>query len=158
MSADGHLRELLSRALAWGDAHASFDDAVADLDPAFRGVRPQGLSHSAWELLEHLRIAQWDILEFTRDPRHVSPRFADGYWPAGDAPPDAAAWERSLAGFRDDLKGLCDLVANPATDLFARIPHGEGQTVLREALLVADHNAYHLGQMVMLRKLLGVWD
>jgi hypothetical protein len=104
-----------------------------------------------------MRIAQWDILEFSRNPKHVSPSFPDGYWPEGDAPPTEAAWDRSLARFRSDLKEMQDLVANPSTDLFARIPHGEGQTILREALLVADHNAYHLGQLVMLRRVLGAW-
>jgi len=114
--------------------------------------------HTPWRLLEHLRIAQWDILEFSRNPKHVSPSFPDGYWPRSDAPPDAAAWDRSVAAFRADLKAMQDLVADPATDLFALLPHGEGQTILREALLVADHNAYHLGQLVMLRRALGAWD
>jgi hypothetical protein len=104
-----------------------------------------------------MRIAQWDILEFSRNPKHVSPEFPEGYWPHGDAPPDAAAWDNSLAAFRADLQAMQDLVANPATDLFARIPHGEDQTILREALLLADHNAYHLGQLVMLRRVLGAW-
>ena len=104
-----------------------------------------------------MRIAQWDILEFSRNPKHVSPPFPDGYWPEGDAPPDAAAWDQCLTGFRADLQAMQDLVADPSTDLFARIPHGEGQTILREALLVADHNAYHLGQVVMLRRVLGAW-
>jgi hypothetical protein len=108
-------------------------------------------------LLEHLRIAQWDILEFSRDGRHVSPPFPEGYWPSGDAPPDEEAWERSVSAFRADLKAMEALVADPSTDLFAPIPHGQGQTVLREALLVADHNAYHLGQLVLLRRLLGAW-
>jgi DinB family protein len=113
--------------------------------------------HTPWRLVEHLRIAQRDILEFTRNPRHVSPPWPEGYWPVGDAPPDDAAWNRSVAGFRADLQAMQDLVADPATDLFAPLPHGEGQTVLREALLVADHNAYHLGQMVVVRRLLGAW-
>jgi hypothetical protein len=104
-----------------------------------------------------MRIAQWDILEFSRNSRHVSPEWNKGYWPAGDAPPDAAAWEKSIAAFHADLQAMKDLVANPATDLFAPIPHGQGQTILREALLVADHNAYHLGQLVVVRRLLGAW-
>src|SRR5262249_58197365 len=98
------------------------------------------------------RIAQWDILEFSRNAKHISPDFPQGYWPKGDAPPSAAAWNKSIKAFRSDLKAMCDLVANPNIDLFARIPHGDGQTILREALLVADHNAYHIGHLVMLRR------
>jgi hypothetical protein len=104
-----------------------------------------------------MRLAQWDILEFSRNPRHVSPEFPAGYWPKGDAPPDAGAWDRSAAAFQADLKAMQDLVADPATDLVAPIPHGQGQTILREALLVVDHNAYHLGQLVIVRRLLGAW-
>jgi hypothetical protein len=155
---DQALREHLDYLLGGGGAHLSFDQAVADLPPDVRGARAPGTSHTAWRLVEHLRIAQWDILEFSRNPRHVSPEWPAGYWPDGDAPPDAGAWDRSLAAFRADLAALRALVADPATDLFARIPHGDGQTVLREALLVADHNAYHLGQLVMLRRVLGAWD
>ena len=151
------LREHLLYLLRGGGAHLDFDKAVAGLPPELRGVRPAGLPHSPWRLLEHLRIAQWDILEFSRNPRHVSPPFPEGYWPQGDAPPDAAAWDRSVAAFRADLKAMQDLVADPANDLFTPIPHGQGQTTLREALLVADHNAYHLGQLVVLRRLLGAW-
>ena len=121
------------------------------------GTTPGGL-HTALELVEHMRIAQWDILEFSRNAKHVSPEFPSGYWPATEAPPDAAAWEKSLEAFRADLKAMEQLVEDPKTDLFARIAHGDGQTILREALLVADHNAYHLGQLVMLRRLLGTWE
>ncbi len=102
-----------------------------------------------------MRIAQWDILEFSRDPKHVSPEWPDGYWPQGEAPPDAAAWDSSIKTFRKDLEAMQKLVENPAVDLYARIPHGDGQTILREALLVADHNAYHLGQLVLLLKMSG---
>jgi hypothetical protein len=151
------LREHLLYLLRGGGAHLSFDKAVADLPADLRGAKPPGQPHTPWRLLEHLRIAQWDILEFSRNPRHKSPEFPAGYWPAGDAPPDAGAWDRSVAAFRADLKAMQDLVADPATDLFAPIPHGEGQTVLREALLAADHNAYHLGQLVVVRRLLGAW-
>src|SRR5262249_19799364 len=122
-----------------------------------QGARPAGVPHSPWQLLEHLRIAQWDILEFARNPRHVSPPWPQGYWPQGAAPPDAGAWDRSVAAFRADRKALEDLVANPATDRLARIPHGQGQTILRQALLTADHNAYHLGQLVVVRRALGAW-
>ena len=108
-------------------------------------------------LLEHLRLAQWDILEFSRNSKHVSPEWPEGYWPKTEAPPNSAAWNRSIEEFRKDLRAMEDLVANPKTDLFARIPWGDGQTILREALLLADHNAYHLGQFVDLRRLLGAW-
>jgi hypothetical protein len=148
-----HLLELLNG----GHAHLDFEAAVADLPGPLRGARPPGLPHSPWRLVEHMRIAQWDILEFSRDPAHVSPEFPAGYWPTGDAPPDPSAWDRSLDAFRADLKAMAALVADPNTDLFAPIPHGDGQTVLREALLVADHNSYHLGQLVTVRRLLGAW-
>jgi len=108
-------------------------------------------------LLEHMRIAQWDILEFSRNGKHVSPDWPKGYWPRSDSPPTSAAWNVSIKKFRRDLKAVQGLVANPKTDLFARIPWGDGQTVLREALLLADHNAYHVAQLVDVRRLLGVW-
>ena len=139
-------------------AHLSFDDAVAGFPTELRGIKPTGAPHTPWQLLEHLRIAQWDILEFTRNQRHVSPPWPEGYWPAADAPPDDGAWDRSVAAFRADLRAMQDLVADPGTDLFTPLPHGEGQTALREALLVADHNAYHLGQLVVVRRLLGAWE
>jgi hypothetical protein len=157
MNTDQSLREHLLYLLRGGDAHLHFDAAVAGLPRELRGARAPGIPHTPWRLLEHMRIAQWDILEFSRNPKHVSPKFPDGYWPEGDAPPDDGAWERSMAAFRADLRAMQDLVADPKTDLFARIPHGEGQTVLREALLVADHNAYHLGQLVCVRRALGAW-
>ena len=145
------------RLLDGKSAHLTFNDAIADLAPALRGERIAGTPHTVWRLMEHLRIAQWDILEFSRNPRHQSPEFPAGYWPPDDAPLDDTAWERSVAAFRADLAAMQALVADPKTDLFARIPHGDGQTILREALLVADHNSYHLGQMVMLRRALGAW-
>jgi DinB superfamily len=151
------LREHLLYLLKGGGAHLDFDKAIAGLPAELRGAKPPGVPHTPWRLLEHLRIAQWDILEFTRNPRHVSPPWPEGYWLAGDAPPDDGAWDRSVAAFRADLRALQDLVADPATDLFTPLPHGEGQTALREALLVADHNAYHLGQLVVVRRLLGAW-
>jgi hypothetical protein len=157
MDKDQALREHLLYLLRGGGAHLHFDAAVADLPPQMRGARAAGVPHTPWRLVEHLRIAQWDILEFSRNPKHVSPPFPEGYWPHEDAPPDATAWDRCLAAFRADLQAMQDLVANPSTDLFAAIPHGEGQTILREALLLADHNAYHLGQLVLLRRVLGAW-
>jgi len=120
-------------------------------------VKPAGAPHTAWQLLEHLRIAQWDILEFSRNSKHVSPAFPEGYWPPADTPPSPRAWNQSVRAFRADLKAMMALVSNPKHDLFARILHGDGQTILREALLVADHNAYHIGQLVFLRKTLEAW-
>jgi len=155
--ADRALRQHVLYLLAGGAAHVDFEKAIAGLPVEQRGVKPAGAAHTAWQLLEHLRIAQWDILEFSRNAKHVSPEWTRGYWPEGDTPPNDAAWDRSLEAFRADLKAMEDLVADLATDLFRRIPHGDGQTILREALLVADHNAYHLGQLVMLRRLLGTW-
>jgi hypothetical protein len=157
MNQDQSLREHLLYLLRDGGAHLNFEKAIARLPPKLRGVRPRGVPHSPWRLVEHLRIAQWDILEFCRNPKHVSPAFPEGYWPARDAPASAGAWNKCVAAFRADLQAMQDLVADPATDLFARIPHGQGQTILREALLVADHNAYHLGQLVVVRRLLGAW-
>jgi hypothetical protein len=157
MSHDRALRDHLLYLLRGGGAHLDFEAAIADLPLNLRGGKLPGLPHTPWRLLEHMRIAQWDILEFSRKPKHVSPSFPDGYWPNGDAPPDDTAWDRSVASFRADLKAMEDLVADPATDLFAPIPHGDGQTILRESLLVADHNAYHLGQLVTVRRMLGAW-
>ena len=155
---DASLRRHLAALLTGGEAHVTFDDVIKGLPPRLRGKRPRGASHSPWELLEHLRIAQWDILEFTRNPGHVSPAWPNGYWPADPAPPNAKAWPASVKTFRADRAAMLALVTNPSTDLFARIPHGDGQTVLREALLVADHNAYHVGQLATVRHLLGAWQ
>ncbi|MFZ0762169.1 MAG: DinB family protein [Candidatus Sulfotelmatobacter sp.] len=151
------LREHVIYLLNGGGAHVRFDDVVKDLPEKLRGVKPNGLPHSAWMLLEHLRLAQWDILEFSRNSRYASPKWPEGYWPKTATPLSTAAWNKSVQQFRKDLKSMQDLVANPKTDLYARIPWGDGQTILREALLLADHNAYHLGQLVDLRRLLGVW-
>jgi DinB superfamily len=154
---DAALREHVVSLLTGGHAHAMFEDAVKDLPVELRGKTPKGGDHSPWELLEHLRIAQWDILEFSRDPHYRSPKFPEGYWPKTKAPEDEKAWDKSVRAFRRDLKEMCELVRNESTDLFAVIPHGDGQTVLREALLTADHNAYHIGQLVLVRKMLGAW-
>ncbi len=151
------LREHLLYLLRGGGAHLDFEKAIDGLPPELRNVKPSGLPFSAWGLLEHMRIAQWDILEFSRDAKHVSPSWPEGYWPGTDAPPSPEAWDRSVAAFRADRNAMEQLVASAKTDLYSKIPHGEGQTILREALLVADHNAYHLGQLVMLRRLLGAW-
>lgn len=154
MSHDAELRELLGRFLDWDSAHRKFNDAVKNFPPELRGRRPAGSPHSPWELLEHLRIAQWDILEFSRDAKHVSPEFPSGYWPASPEPPTSSAWDESVAAFRADLHALADLARDPDADLYAKIPHGSGQTLLREILLTADHNAYHLGQLMLVRRLL----
>jgi DinB superfamily len=151
------LRKHLAYLLGGGGAHVDFDTAVAKFPEALRGTMPSGSPHTAWRLIEHMRIAQRDILEFSRNPKYVSPEFPDGYWPRSDAPPAANSWAQSVKAFRRDLKEMLALVADPATDLFARIAHGNGQTLLREALLVADHNAYHLGELIMVRRLLGAW-
>ncbi|MGE3805950.1 MAG: DinB family protein [Gemmataceae bacterium] len=158
MNTDQALREHVLYLLKGGGAHLNFDDAIDGLPALLRGKRPEHIPHTPWRLLEHLRLCQWDILEFSRDAKHVSPKFPEGYWPAGDAPADDAVWNQSVAQFRADLKAMQALVANANTDLFAPIPWGDGQTILREALLVADHNAYHLGQLVVVRRALGAWD
>lgn len=151
------LRDHLLELLRGGSAHLDFDKAIEDLPADHRGVRPDGLPHSVWELVEHLRITQWDILEFSRNPSHASPDWPEGYWSKTPAPPDAAAWEETVAAFRRDLQAMQDLVDNPKTDLYAKLPWGTGQTILREAMLVADHNAYHVGQIVTVRQGLGAW-
>jgi hypothetical protein len=154
---DETLREHLLYLLREGGAHATFEQAVKGLPVNLRGKRPKGAEHSPWELLEHMRIAQGDILEFCRNANYKSPKWPDDYWPKTPAPPSAGAWPKSVRAFRDDLESMCELVDNPSTDLFARLPHGDGQTVLREALLAADHTAYHLGALVLVRRLLGAW-
>lgn len=154
---DRLIRDQLLELLRGGGAHLSFDDAIADLPPRLRGGKPPGQPHTPWRLVEHMRIAQRDILEFSRNSKHDSPKWPEGYWPATDAPPSAKDWDRSVRQFRADLKAMQKLVNDPTTDLLARIPHGTGQTIFREAMLVADHNAYHLGQLVVIRRLLGSW-
>ena len=158
MTDDAVLREHLVNLLRGRGAHVDFEKAIDGLPVGVRGARAPELPFTPWRLLEHMRIAQWDILEFSRDAKHVSPAWPGGYWPSGDAPADVAAWDKSVAAFRRDLAEMEALVRNPATNLFARIPHGTGQTILREALLVADHNSYHLGQLIVLRRLLGAWS
>lgn len=154
---DKALRQHIVNFIRGGHAHATFDAAIKNLPVDLRGKRPKGAEHSPWEILEHLRIAQWDILDFSRNPKYQHLPWPEGYWPATAAPPDAKAWDKSVRAFRKDLKTFCALIADAATDLYARIPHGDGQTILREALLIADHNAYHVGQLVLVRQLLGAW-
>jgi hypothetical protein len=151
------LRQQLVELIAGGEAHAKFEDVVKNLPAKLRGARPANFPHSPWMILEHLRLAQLDILEFSRNSRHISPPWPSGYWPKKEAPPNAAAWNKSIQQLRRDRKAMQSLVTNRKTDLFAKIPWGDGQTILREALLVADHNAYHLAQLVDVRRMLGAW-
>jgi hypothetical protein len=155
-SSDQPLRDHLLYLLKDGGAHVTFDAALGDWPVQLAGVKVANFPHTAWMLLEHMRLAQWDILEFSRNSKHVSPKWPDGYWPASEAPPNEKAWTASTAAFKKDLRKLERLVAHRKVNLYARIPWGDGQTILREALLVADHNAYHLGQLVMLRKSIGI--
>jgi hypothetical protein len=157
MTADQSLRQHVIAMLKGGHAHVPFAAAVKGLPVALRGKRPKNGAHSPWEVLEHIRIAQWDILEFSRDPHHFSPAWPEGYWPQTPAPPNAAAWAKSVRAVEADLEAMCSLVADEANDLHAPFAHGTGQTLLREALLVADHNAYHIGELVILRRTLGAW-
>jgi len=136
-------------------AHIAFDDFVADFPIARCGERVEGLPYTAWQVLGHMRIALWDILEFSRDAKHVSPKWPEGYWPPHDQEGTPELWNETVEKFRDDLKQMQDLVADASTDLVAKIPHGTGQTILREALLVADHNSYHLGVLLAMSRILG---
>ena len=151
-SSSEDLRKHLANLLRMEGAHLDFDAAIAGFPAHLRGKKPKGAPHTAWQLLEHMRLAQWDILDFCRNPKYEEKRFPEDYWPAAAAPPDEEAWDASARQFRRDLKAMQALVADSKQDLFARIPQGQGQTLLREALLVADHNSYHLGQLVFLRK------
>jgi DinB superfamily len=153
-SSTEQLRQQLVDAMRGHQAHIDFDSAIKDFPPAIRGTKLPGAPHTAWQLLEHMRIAQNDILEFSRNPRHKSPEWPDGYWPETEAPPNEEAWAKSVASFRKDAQAMTELVRNPQIDLFQPFAHGEGQTLLREALLVASHNSYHLGQLMFLKKAL----
>jgi len=153
---DQPLRDHLLYLLKGGGAHANIDDAMGDWPVQLAGVKVANFPHTAWMLLEHMRIGQWDIVEFSRNSKHVSPKWPEGYWPASEAPADEKAWIASMAAFKKDLRTMERLVSDRKVDLYARIPWGDGQTILREALLGADHNAYHLGQLVMLRKSIGI--
>jgi len=157
MDSTEQLRTQLARFLDWKEAHAGFDAAVIGIPLQARGLRPVGMPHSPWELLEHLRLTQRDILDFCRHPDYVEPSWPADYWPPSAEPPTLEAWEESAASFRRDRESLQQLVLDPAVDLFATIPHGTGQTYIREVLLVADHTSYHVGQLVLARRLLGVW-
>ena len=157
MANEAQLREQVSQLLDGGHAHATFDAAVRGFPAEQIGIRPKGLPHSAWELLEHMRIAQHDILKFSVSADYVSPAWPEGYWPASPAPENSTQWSRSVKAFRKDLAEFQRLIRDPKQDLYRKFPWGNGQTLLREALLIADHNAYHIGQLVLVRRLLGEW-
>jgi uncharacterized damage-inducible protein DinB len=157
MTQNDTLREQIAKLLEWQDAHATFDAAVEGLPPELRGATVEGAPYSAWQLLEHIRIAQADILEFTVSSEYGEKRWPDDYWPDAPEPPSPEAWDRSIEAYHVDRRALQYLARKPEIDLFAPIPHGEGQTYLRELLLVADHTAYHVGEMILLRRLLGAW-
>lgn len=157
MSSDSMIRDLLARSLGWAEAHVSFDDAVRDLAADLRGARPVGLAHSPWEILEHIRIVQRDILDFSLDGRYDEREWPADYWPKSPEPPDGEAWERSITAVREDRSRLQQLVRDAQVELTTVTPHGTDQTYLREFLLVIDHTAYHVGQLVIVRRLLGAW-
>jgi len=154
---DRVLREQLRKVLSWGEAHTDWKQSIDGLSKSKRSVRPPGAPHSAWELLEHMRIAQWDILSFCLDPKHASPAWPSGYWPKTPNPPSDDAWKQSAEAFQKDNESMGKLVMDPKNDLLAPIAHGTGQTILRQVLLLADHNSYHLGQFVLVRRLLEDW-
>jgi hypothetical protein len=157
MTSEASIRDHLSRLLDWEEARVGFDKAVAAVPAHMRGTAPPGLPHSLWQLVEHIRLAQHDILDFSRNPSYRETKWPDDYWPRSPAPPSEQAWEESLSRVRADRAALQKMAADTSIDLTARIPHGNGQTVLRELLLVADHTAYHVGQIVVVRQLLGIW-
>ncbi len=157
MDHDKELRQQIAKLIDWSEAHVDFAGAVAGFPPELRGHVPDGMQHSAWQLLEHIRIALWDMVEFSRNAKHKSPPWPEGYWPKEPAPPNKAAWDKSVEEVETHLETMRELVRDPERDLFAPIPHGSGQTLLREALLIVDHGAYHLGQLVLVRKALGAW-
>ena len=154
---DKALRLQLADFLDWKSAHVGFDEAVKGIPPKLRGATPDGFAHSAWQVIEHMRISQHDILDFCRNPRYKEKKWPDDYWPKAPRPAGAAAWSGSLAAYRRDRKAMQRLAADRHVDLFAAIPHGSGQTYLREILLVADHAAYHIAQIVDIRRALGIW-
>lgn len=158
MDNDLNLRNHVLALLQARGAHMDFDDAVADFPPELINAFPPQAPYTPWHLVEHIRISQWDILEYIRNPQHVSPSWPEGYWPDRSAQADAADWERSIQSFHSDLQAIQEMVADAKVDLFAPIPHGYGgHTILREALLVADHNAYHVGELAILRQVMGAW-
>ena len=157
MDQEKKLREQLAKMIDWHEAHADLAAAAGDFPAELRGRVPDGLPHSAWQLLEHIRLALWDIVEFCRDTRHNSPAWPEGYWPKSPAPPDDKAWQKSIDAIEENLETMRKMILDPKHDLMAPLPGGSGQTLLREVLLAADHNSYHVGQLVLVRKALGAW-
>lgn len=157
MSNNTALRTHLAKALDWHDAHADFDTVVKGLSPELQGKRPAGMPYSPWKLLEHLRLTQFDILDFCRNPKYAEREWPKEYWPESDAPSSPKAWDESVRQFRRDCDALKQLANDESIDLFAKIPHGSGQTYLRELLLILDHNAHHLGELIAVRRVLGAW-
>jgi hypothetical protein len=157
MEHDKLLRQQLAKLIDWNEAHADLSATVHGFPAKLRGQVPERFPHSAWQLLEHIRIALWDILEFSRDAKHKSPKWPEEYWPKTAAPPTDKAWDESVKAILNTQEELRKLVKDPSRDLFKPFPHGDGQTLLREVMLAADHNAYHLGQLVLVRKALGEW-
>jgi hypothetical protein len=154
---DKELVKTLEQLLTGGHAHVTFEDAIKDLPAQLRDRAPEGIPYTIWQLVEHIRITQWDILEFSRDAKHTSPQWPEGYWPKEKGPANEAAWKNSLAQIRSDLKEFIGLLKDPAADLYAPFAHGDGQHLLREALLIADHTSYHTGEIIVIRRLLGAW-
>ncbi|GAB3023246.1 DinB family protein [Spirosoma pulveris] len=151
------VRKQLIALLTGSNAHQSFDDAVKDLPAELRSVKPDKLPYTIWQLVDHIRIAQWDILEFSRDASHQSPPWPTGYWSKDQSPADEAAWQQALDQIRQDRDTFVDLLNDPSRDLYAPFEHGDGQNLLREALLIADHTAYHVGEIIIIRRLLDAW-
>jgi len=158
MDSDQPFRRHLAKVLDWEDAHATFDASVRGIEPRFRGVAPAGMPHSPWQLLEHLRVTQRDILDFCRNPKYEEKKWPEDYWPTSPAPSTDAAWDESIGEYRKDRDALKEIALDPEIDLLARVPNGSGQTYLRELLLVADHSSYHVGQLVLVRRALGIWE
>ena len=157
-SNDEVIREHVLFALNGDGAHVDFETAMRDLPEALRDKRPPGAAHSLWEVIQHLRIAQWDILEYIRNSSHVSPEFPAGYWPAVNSQPSSDSWEESLEKFRADFAAIIAMVSDPTCDILAPLHGVSGQTIARKLLMLADHNAYHLGEFVALRRVLAGWQ
>lgn len=152
------VRKQLIALLTGSNAHQSFDDAVNDLPAELRGVKPDKLPYSIWQLVDHIRRAQWDILAFSRDATHESPPWPSGYWTEEVAPADESAWRQALEQIRSDRDAFVSLLNDPTRDLYSSFEHGDGQNLLREAMLIADHNAYHIGEIIIIRRLLNAWN
>jgi DinB superfamily len=157
MDSDTVVREQLRELLEGGDAHMTFDEAVANFPRDHMNTKAPNVPYTPWHLLEHIRLAQWDIIEFIRNPHYVSPPWPEGLWPAENVQADDVAWEKTIASYRAGLQSLLEMVADPTVNLYAPIPHGDGQSILREILVVSDHNAYHIGEFATLRQVMGIW-